>query len=141
MYLRLKTYAGIVTSGANIHHIAMCNCQESCDFYPSFCRKHPSDVCQDFDTCLVMHLRVPFLELEGFLRTVSFFPCVTVATLCWMFGNQQSLVFSRLMRIHCYGSSLFHVLYLAIILFECHRGSTLALCCTAPSLLYFPSFA
>ena len=32
-------------------------------------------------------------------------------------------------------------LYLAIILFECHRGSTLALCCTVPSLFYFPSLS
>ncbi len=31
-------------------------------------------------------------------------------------------------------------LYLAIFLCECHRGCTLALRCTAPSLLYFPSF-
>ena len=124
---------------ANINHIALCKSQESCDCTLPICRKHPSDVCQEFDTCLVgqgMHMRVPFLELQGFLRTVSFFPCVTVATLCWMFGNQQSLVFSRLMRIHCL-VALF--LYLAIFSCECHKGCTLALCCTPPSLLYFPS--
>ncbi len=98
--------------GANINHIASCNSRESCDCNLPFCRKHSSYVCQDFETCLVsqeIHMRVPFLEQEGFSTTVSFIPCVTVATLCWVFGNQQSLVFSRLMRIHCCGSSLFHV--------------------------------
>ena len=52
------------------------------------------------------------LEQVGFSRTVSLFPGVTVATLCWGFGNQQSLTFSCLRRMYNCGGSPFHVLKL-----------------------------
>ena len=88
-------------------------------------------------------MRAPFLEQEGFSRTVSFIPCVTVATLCWMFGNQQSLVFSHLMRIHCCGSSLFHVFILGNILMWVSQRlySSTLLYCTKFVVLPFTSLS
>ena len=39
-------------------------------------------------------------------ETLSDHPGVTVATLCWGFGTQQSLIFCCLMRCHNFGGSL-----------------------------------
>jgi hypothetical protein len=57
-------------------------------------------------------MSVPICGSWGISRTVSLFPGVTVATLCWEFGLQQSLIFSRLMRIHTHGDSLIHIIIL-----------------------------
>ncbi len=88
-------------------------------------------------------MRVTFLEQEGLSRTVSLFPCVTVATLCWMFGNQQSLVFSHLMRIHCCGGSLFHDFILGNILMRVSLrvGSNTPLYCTKFVVLPFTALS
>ena len=66
---------------------------------------------------------------------MSFSLGVTVATLCWWFGNQQNLIFSCFMRIHSCGgySCMFFVLGNNFIL--CCRGNILAPCFIVPSFL------
>ena len=76
-----------------------------------FCRKHtiqrmsriwhlPSRVGNAYDC--------PYSGTNGVLKNCVFHPGVTVATLCWWFGNQQGLIFSRFLRCHNCGGSLLH---------------------------------
>ncbi len=75
LYLRLRAYAGLVTMVQTQLILLCCNCKNHVTMPFLFVGSTPSNVYQDFDTCLVVqgtHMIVPIFEQMGVSRTVSF---------------------------------------------------------------------